>query len=110
MISCVRTPVITALNIARKKTYFSGVPVWGYSIEVATTAHFNKYIIIYMIKDNIKMKYIVRCILIVFVSISFEEGEGVSPVYSSHIGGVRSNQHMRMRTTTPPISFFWRMF
>ena len=67
MISCVRTPVITPLNIARKKTYFSGVLVWGYSIEVAITAHFNKYIIIYMIKVNIKIKYIVRCIMILVV-------------------------------------------
>ena len=67
MISCVRTMVITPLDIARKKTYFSGVLVWGYSIEVAITAHFNKYIIIYMIKVNIKIKYIVRCIMILVV-------------------------------------------
>ena len=41
--------------------------VWGYSVEVAITAHFNKYIIIYMIKVNIKIKYIVRCIMILVV-------------------------------------------
>ena len=63
MISCVRALVITPLNIARKKTYFYGVLVLGYSIEVAITAHFNRYIIIYMINVNIKMKYIVKCII-----------------------------------------------
>ena len=67
MISCVMTPVITPLNIARKKTYFSGVLVWGYSIEVAITAHFNKYIIMYMIKVNIKMRCIGRCIIILLI-------------------------------------------
>ena len=76
MISCVRAPVITPLNIARKKTYFYGVLVWEYSIEVAITAHFNRYIIIYMIKVNIKMKHTVRCIIILVIQILFEEGGG----------------------------------
>ena len=76
MLSYLGTLVITTLNIASKKTYLSCVLVWGYSIELAITAHFNKSIIIYMIKGNINMKYIVRCIIILVISISFEEGGG----------------------------------
>ena len=67
MISCVKAPVITPLNISRKIIYFYGVLVWRYSIEVAITANLNRYIIIYMIKVNIKIKYIVRCIMILVV-------------------------------------------